>query len=749
MDRELIKYIKQEISSCEFVKNIGVIQEIDKNIILEFDICVFSGGRWNAEGQSPSGIKPIERVRFDFDEFFPFSAPIPSYRTELGRQFPHVQPYKTFDGRPVPCICEYSPTEFIASKGYAAYVYQFRDWLQRAASSNLIDFSQGWEPMRLDANCGSVILDISHWNNRVNSNTGDTAGHELVVNQYGIYNKKNQLSIPLSRFIVTSYKVEEFLKNNKKFSTVKSEPNIYGVGLSLICWHNIQKGKKIFNEYAPNEVNNFHDLMNLADYFGMKYKISNELRRITRLSRDIGNDKPRNIPFLIVLAIHRPCVLIGSNSDIEMLAFLTFLDLSKKSPIEHSAKVYTLSIRDIIGSEIGKKLSGVNACNLTWISIGAGSLGSKIALHLAKAGIPPIGILDKSLLQPHNYVRHGLLPPKDYLYDEIETVKSFALSRAIHKLSRFEPKFDTCDIAKGEETLLSWLQPTKGQNTFILNTTASTNVREFLSTRTNLDARIVDCEMFSNANLGVMRIEGKDKNPNCSELASSFYSISMSDNKLSEYIYGTELATIELGQGCGSHTMIASDAKISFQASYMANAFQELPKIINKNSGQIKISILEDQNISSKTIDIPPFIRLNGPNGWVVSIASDVHEKIQNERQTYSNENQETGGVIVGRVIVASKSIHIMSLVEAPTDSKRECNYFELGVQGLSEARDVIINISKGTFDFIGTWHSHLGKSEPSKIDECAANKIANGTTAPKLLLVVGSDGYSLICKNI
>lgn len=748
MDRQLIKFIIQEISSCEIVQNIGVLQEIDKNIILEFDICVFSGGRWKTEGESPSGIKPIERIRFDFDEFFPFSAPIPSYRTELGRQFPHVQPYKTFDGRPVPCICEYSPTEFIAAKGYAAYVYQFRDWLQRAASSNLIDYSQGWEPMRLDANCGSVILDINYWNTRVNS-IGDTTGHELVVNQYGLYNKNNQLSIPLSRFLITTFKITDYIRKNKKFLTFRSDQNIYGNGLSLICWHNIQDGKKIYDEYIPSEVENFSDLMNLANHFGMKYKISNELRRIAGFSRNIKSDKPKNIPFLIILAIRRPCNLIGLDSEIEMLAFLTFLDLSKKIPIESSTKVYTLSIRDVMGSKFSKSLSGVTNESLNWISIGAGSLGSKIALHLAKAGIPPIAILDKGQLQPHNYVRHGLLPPKENLYEEVESVKSYALSRAIYAISRTAPEFDTCDIIKGEETLITWLKPLIGQNTYILNTTASTNVREFLSKRTNLDAKIVDCEMFSNANLGVMRIEGKDRNPNCSELASSFYSISMSDNKLSEYIYGTELATIELGQGCGSHTMIASDAKISFQASYMANIFQELPKTINKNIGEIKVSILEDQNISSKTIDIPSFIRLNGPNGWVVSIAPDVHEKIHDERQAYCKKNQETGGVIVGRVIIASKSIHIMSLVEAPIDSKRECNYFELGVQGLSEARDGIINTSKGTFDFIGTWHSHLGKSEPSEIDKCAANKIANGTTAPRLLLVVGNDGYSLICKNI
>ena len=45
-----------------------------------------------------------------------------------------------------------------------------------------------------------------------------------------------------------------------------------------------------------------------------------------------------------------------------------------------------------------------------WTLLGAGSLGSKLALHLARAGNGPEVVVDRSTMSPHNVARHALIP---------------------------------------------------------------------------------------------------------------------------------------------------------------------------------------------------------------------------------------------------------------------------------------------------------------------------------------------------
>jgi hypothetical protein len=50
-----------------------------------------------------------------------------------------------------------------------------------------------------------------------------------------------------------------------------------------------------------------------------------------------------------------------------------------------------------------------------WTLIGCGSVGSKIGLHLARAGRGPTNVVDSANIQPHNYARHALYPNESRL----------------------------------------------------------------------------------------------------------------------------------------------------------------------------------------------------------------------------------------------------------------------------------------------------------------------------------------------
>ena len=68
--------------------------------------------------------------------------------------------------------------------------------------------------------------------------------------------------------------------------------------------------------------------------------------------------------------------------------------------------------RHAIAAPLLRSMSAGGATEETppWIQLGAGSLGSKIARHLARAGRAPGAVIDRARLSPHNAARHALVP---------------------------------------------------------------------------------------------------------------------------------------------------------------------------------------------------------------------------------------------------------------------------------------------------------------------------------------------------
>jgi len=149
MDRIAIQLAFQDIASHADVIGIAGAEIGEFKAWVEFDIDLGFGDRWNADGASPTGVLPVERVRFDFSPRYPSRAPVPSLRGDFNYQHAHLQPRRTSDDRPVPCIVFGDLDEFVAARGLIGMVDQLKLWLEKAASDAL---SQGptWEPMRRD-----------------------------------------------------------------------------------------------------------------------------------------------------------------------------------------------------------------------------------------------------------------------------------------------------------------------------------------------------------------------------------------------------------------------------------------------------------------------------------------------------------------------------------------------------------------------------------------------------------------------
>ena len=87
---------------------------------------------WRRRGESPSGVRLKEVVRFDFPSDFPMRPPELALRSDFNRNLPHMQPW-LLNGRPVPCIYDGDLAELLQQEGMAGILNQTAVWLERAA----------------------------------------------------------------------------------------------------------------------------------------------------------------------------------------------------------------------------------------------------------------------------------------------------------------------------------------------------------------------------------------------------------------------------------------------------------------------------------------------------------------------------------------------------------------------------------------------------------------------------------------
>jgi hypothetical protein len=113
------------------------------------DFRVSMASLWQAEGASPTGVRPLEPVALRFSPDFPLRPPKVTLRPDFDRAHPHINPGDPA-APPSPCLVEGSLAEFMLVDGFVGVVNQISVWLDNAAAGTLIDPHQGWEPVRRD-----------------------------------------------------------------------------------------------------------------------------------------------------------------------------------------------------------------------------------------------------------------------------------------------------------------------------------------------------------------------------------------------------------------------------------------------------------------------------------------------------------------------------------------------------------------------------------------------------------------------
>jgi hypothetical protein len=672
MDNFWLQKAHKYIHEHRAFTNVGdiIVSEDDSFATISADLNVGLPARFADVGITNLGVRSIEPVIFIFEDEFPLKAPKIILRKDFPRSFPHIHPNKE---EVLPCIFEGSLSELMQqSEWMNGILNQLVDWMEKAASGSLLDYTQGWEPMRIDESAGYIVYDIYELFDFLEKAPVGTRKIHYDVFKGKIF---AGLSITLKKM---------------KYATI------------IVCRH---PAKCINNLYIPNTILTLNDLYGYATSLGIC-----GLKDIVERN-DRQNIKEEKI--FIALAVHRPCNVIGTDRDVEILNFV--INKSKprkkeKKRVLPNCKVKMLAHINTTSPQLLKRMSGAKQTEdetFTIALLGCGSLGSKIGLHLARNGNGPFLCIDHDTFMPHNNARHGLSIT-------CTANKAEQLSWAISSITGRDPTQFLGPAGRADFS----------GSRILIDTTASLAVRAFLMSNQSLPP-IISHGIYGGGKLGVSLIEGDYKNPRLDDLWASLYRLCLDCDWLQNILFSEQKENVSIGQGCGSHTIIMDDATLSLFASAMGMIDQRVMEGALPQNGKIILTRIQDDiNLLSEKIDIPVGVDVPSltDKDWNVRILESVIEKMQ--RQSLAAGRDETGGCLMGSVFLAPKSIVVTDILPPPPDSTSTPTLFVLGVEGLKKQIKNIERRTNGKVTYLGTWHSHPHGGSASETDKKTASRL-------------------------
>jgi hypothetical protein len=698
---------------------------------------------WAVKGVSPKGVMQLEPVTFSFPHDYPIHAPDVQLRQDFNRSLPHIQPGLSTEPV-VPCIYEGNMDELFHAEGLWAIVQQLIDWLEKAARDELINPSQGWEPIRRDSLQNIVVADSSSLRSLVSRKES-----------YHIFNLLYlKILLPHSADTVQPYSLHGQITGSVQVTKFTFSELFREVGMRsrVMTGHSIAVvvtpgklpcGKLVVaNQYKPEDISNLAELRLRAAEYGCDQSLNQALNWLQQRAKGC-NSQTAKFPIILVLCARRPINLIGQSSNIELIPYLLEIAAPQLLQDGDQTRVFAVSHREAITPTLLQEFSGEKLPPKSHhlALIGCGSLGSKIAIHMARSGTTPTSVIDKSFLSPHNATRHALLPGMEAVQLSWVDAKAQALAYAIEGLGQTtKPYKQDVTLVAHDPKRLQQLFPAK--TWAIVNTTASLAVREAIAAVPvdRMKSRVIETCLFGNGTVGMLNIEGFQRNPNGLDLIAETYEAIRTNKDFRAKVFEGEdpIYPHAIGQGCSSATMVIPDSRISIWAASIAQGITALrSQGLPESTGRILLGQLTDDGMGLNwiSIDVPPVHIIPIDNTpWTIRLSERAHQKILEECAAYSEV--ETGGILVGRISDTMRAFLVTDVLAAPLDSKRSPNNFTLGVEGVHAQLKLYTESCHSALYSLGTWHSHLSDSGPSLQDKQTAAVIGFARPAPSVLLI-------------
>ncbi|NYE63155.1 hypothetical protein FHW58_004383 [Duganella sp. 1224] len=701
------------------------------DVVVCADIDTNLASTWKAQGSTPSGVRPVETVEILFPSNYPQSAPVATLRADFDASLPHINPHKTGERVP-PCIYQGYLLDALHSDGFGRLVVQLVDWLEKAGEGMLINPAQGWEPARRMGGEHIIDFDIEE----IEKNRPRPGGLQLLRMPQVWWNKGTRSYArdpkPHTANPFTGRHLRELIES--------------GEGTLAMCWPatDLDGLREPYARFQPDTVTNFAEMVERAEAYGCKGAID----RFKRVLNEAAEHLPFSCvyPIYIGLAVKRPYHLIGMTTNYEILLYR--LQISIPQGILSESQAVAVPILSPVSTSLLRRTSGISndVTGLRSTVLGCGSLGSKVALHITRAGFAPELLIDRGYFSSHNSARHTLTPndmffPGSKSEKIAELVKEFNPAKA--------PRTFNGPIQALPLDSRSGLDIVLDPEAIVVNTTASNPVRQFLS-GSAFRSRTVEACLAELGNVGIMTLEGPGRNPSTSDLMALTYEKLRELGRLHAFKQDAS-NTLQVGVGCNSVTLPMPDTRISLIAASVGQALLGMHTAGLPDCGKISLGIIDGDGMSVQwshsSIGATQIINPDQADGWNIRILAPAHLKIIEDVQRFPTV--ETGGIIVGRVSPAGREILITDVLPAPRDSVRSPAQFVLGTDGRDSMVNAFAESAGGILVCLGTWHSHLEDVGPSQMDRETADALLMQMQRLTVLLIHRPNGYSAVVRTV
>lgn len=691
--------------------------------------------RWAKAGESPDGVRSSEIVTTYFPVDYPNQAPHFRLRADFNSKLPHINPHRPGDPVP-PCILAGKTLELLHSEGLFSLVNQMAEWLKNAGRQSLINLAQGWEPMRRDD-----LRNLMFFDPEVELLSSKTFGkHQLfAVNCWWTEKTNTSLASGQCRWPSATIQAQQLQKIFRR--QFLSEETIEGQSLMAVCWPSATETGQpvVIDQYLPDTLSCVGELATRATELGCNKSLDSFASNLNYILKQF---KPGfKHPIFIILPVRRPAKVIGFSSEYEFLCYR--VDITTPAALsDETCPVSAVAFLVPTSKELLRRTSGISSDTDTLdISyLGCGSLGSKLALHSARAGFPPALLIDSEELAPHNVARHALFPRHCML-----RTKARVLAEEIETFQLKKPKVFNGNIVGANLHKDPLKNAFFGDGKMLVNTTGSHAVRQWL-TNNAFTARVMESCLTNRGEVGILLLEGRERNPNCADLMCIAYDVLRKNNCLAPPLAPGE-SLLQVGVGCNSVTLPMSDACISLFAAGMSQFLLGAQVRALLDEGLVSVGLLGADRMSvgwqHLRVGETHLAEASGLPGWKVRVLDTAHRKIMED--VGCHPGVESGGLIVGRCSPTHREVTIVDVLAAPPDSSRSPTKFVLGVEGLAGA---IMTYDKGGSDVLwclGTWHSHLQPSGPSCIDRATAKSVEGLLRGAVVMLIRHPGGYAAI----
>lgn len=686
-----------------------------------------------ARGISDSGVKVLEEVQVSLWPNFPWSSPTLTLREDFPRGFPHLSS-RSGKGRPIPCLIEGEPDEYfgqwgLVEAGVVQILSQLGVWLAKAATRSLMDPSQGWEPvLRFDLD-DVLIADPRHLRSRITNK----AGHRLLRSRFIQYQEgqaREAVILVSDEIAPASGRVTAF-----PYRSEKAGGRVHtGDTVTALFW---PAAGTVSSDILAENIETLDDLAARAGDIGL----GTAFKTFVTLMEDHwqGRSTDMIMPVGVIMCYRRPYSLIGRDSSIELLPYVFEIapKEGRRSLVDgpDGKRVRAAKEVDRLSPELLRSISGAPDYG-SFAIIGCGSVGSKTALHLARAGARITALSDNRCLMPHNMARHALVR------GPLQRPKASELADELAILAQ-RPQIYLGDVSQELGRPEAQLKIAPPGTATLVNTTASLIVREALSLvpKDALPSRMAEVALFGRGSGGFVFLEGAARNPSLADLEVMMSAEANPRERTLLFDPKFGLTEVQIGDGCGSLTMPSTDMRLS---AMTALAAEQLVDLASAGAGKGMIAIGTDDGAGTtswRRIVVPEMLEVPVEGGaWRLRIARPVVDRMREDIARHPG--LETGGLMLGSCSARTMLITVVDLLDPPSDSSRSASLFVLGKHGLKSAIARRYEESGKRLIDVGTWHSHLAEIGPSAIDRSTAKDLAEERPPPALLLIVTPSSF-------